>query len=125
MVGGPLMGKFGKYWVAYYLVFLVSVIFLTWRHWDALRWNDESYVFLLAAIFGMSAGLAAIVAVFVEVIGTVVLLIPARVKKLRDEGRREAHRQWRAWNARRMAAEREGQPFDEPPPGDSESDNGK
>ena len=119
------MGKFGKYWVAYYLVFLVSVIFLTWRHWDALRWDDVSYVFLLAAIFGTSAGLAATVAMFVEVIGTVVLLIPARVKKLRDEGRQEERRQWRAWNERRVAAEREGKPFDEPPPGDSESKNGK
>ena len=54
-----------------------------------------------------------------------VLLIPARVKKLRDEGRQESHQQWRAWNARRMAAEREGKPFDESPPGDSESKNGK
>ena len=123
------MGKFGKYWVAYYLVFLVSVIFLTWRHWDALRWDDESYVFLLAAIFGTSAGLAATVAMFVEVIGTVVLLIPARVKKLRDEGRlegrQESHQQWRAWNERRMAAEREGRPFTEPPPTGTESKNGK
>ena len=53
-----------------------------------------------------------------------VLLIPARVKKLRDEGRQESHQQWRAWNKRRVAAEREGR-FTEPPPAGPESKNGK
>ena len=45
-----------------------------------------------------------------------VLLIPEAVKKLKDEGRKEEHRQWVGWNERRMAAERAGLPFDEPPP---------
>ena len=51
-----------------------------------------------------------------------VLLIPARIKRLKDEGRREQHQEWVAWNRRRMAAEREGLPFDEPPPAGPDDD---
>ena len=45
-----------------------------------------------------------------------VLLIPRRIKQLKDEGRREKHREWVAWNERRKAAERNGTHFDEPHP---------
>ena len=34
----------------------------------------------------------------------------------RVEGRAERDAAWDAWNRRRMAAEAEGKPFDEPPP---------
>ena len=34
----------------------------------------------------------------------------------RDEGRNEANRKWADWNNRRIKAEDEGVPFDEPPP---------
>ena len=34
----------------------------------------------------------------------------------RVEGRAEERAAWEAWNRRRMAAEAEGKPFDEPPP---------
>ncbi len=37
-------------------------------------------------------------------------------EKLRQEGRVETNAKWDAWNARRMAAEEKGEPFDEPPP---------
>ena len=36
----------------------------------------------------------------------------------RREGRTEVMAAWRAWNERRIAAERDGRDFDEPPPGD-------
>ena len=39
-----------------------------------------------------------------------------RQEERRQEGRREAHQEWEAWNARRLAAERNGGEFDEPPP---------
>ena len=38
-------------------------------------------------------------------------------EKLREEGRKENQRLWAAWNQRRLEAEENGQPFDEPPPG--------
>ena len=34
----------------------------------------------------------------------------------REEGRAEANQVWAAWNQRRLDAERDGQPFAEPPP---------
>lgn len=37
-------------------------------------------------------------------------------EKRRQEGRREAYAEWEAWNTRRLAAERNGGAFDEPPP---------
>ena len=39
-----------------------------------------------------------------------------RQEERRQEGRRETHAQWEAWNTRRLAAERNGAEFDEPPP---------
>ena len=34
----------------------------------------------------------------------------------RDEGRDEERRMWTDWNTRRLEAEKNGEPFDEPPP---------
>ena len=38
------------------------------------------------------------------------------------EGRAEMNTAWQTWNERRMAAEANGEPFDEPPPGASSPD---
>ncbi len=126
-----------KYWIIYYIVFIGSFAFLFWRHWNALRWDNETYVYLLAAIFGLAAGTALMSAIFVEVIGYMVLLIPARIRQLKEEGRKEGReegqkegreserQQWLAWNERRLAAERENRSFDEPPPASQPSKNGK
>ena len=54
-----------------------------------------------------------------------VLLIPDAVRKLKDAGRQEANQKWVAWNERRLAAERAGLPFDEPPPAGPHSKNGQ
>ena len=37
-----------------------------------------------------------------------------------QEGREENQRLWAAWNQRRLEAERNGEPFNEPPPGTSD-----
>ena len=123
------------YWVIYYLVYVVAVIVLL-----ALNWRSftlENYVYLLAAIAGASLGIALFIAIMSEGIGYMVLLIPRRIKELKDqgreegrkegreegreEGRKDANRRWMAWNQRRMAAERDGLPFDEPPPAGPDS----
>ena len=119
----------GKYWVSYYIVYIVSVVFLLWRHWEAIRWDDESYIYLLAAIFGLSVGIALMVAILVEVTGRMVLLIPDAVRKIkqagREEGREEERREWLAWYERQQAAFRDGRPFTEPPPNGSQGNSGK
>ena len=46
----------------------------------------------------------------------VIPVIEAHKSEGRAEGRTEAWAEWRAWNERRLAAEREGREFNEPPP---------
>ena len=41
----------------------------------------------------------------------------------RAEGRAESQAEWEAWNERRMAAEANGEPFDERPPGSAARDS--
>ena len=43
-------------------------------------------------------------------------LVEPLKEKQRAEGRAEEREAWEAWNRRRLAAEAEGKPFDEPPP---------
>lgn len=45
-------------------------------------------------------------------------VIEARREEGRVEGRAESDAAWREWNRRRMDAEGQGIPFDEPPPGE-------
>ena len=79
-----------NYWLGYYAVYLVTLIFLCARHRDALMdWSDERYIFTLAAIYTASVGTALTLAIIAEGVGYVVLLIPKRIKQLKDEGRRE------------------------------------
>ena len=81
-----------NYWISYYLVYIGGVAFGLWRYWEQL---DEAGVYLLAAIFGASAGGALLVAIVLEVTGRMVLLIPAAIKKYKEEGRQEERRRIR------------------------------
>ena len=79
-----------NYWLGYYGVYLVTLAFLCARHWRAITdWSDEGYLFTLAAIFTVSVGTALTAAILAEGVGYVVLLIPRRIKQLKDEGRAE------------------------------------
>ena len=79
-----------NYWLGYYAVYLSVLIFLLVRHRDeVMDWSGTGYIFTLAAIFTVSVGTALTSAIIAEGVGYVVLLIPKRIKKLKDEGRRE------------------------------------
>ena len=136
-----LMERWGKYWVCYYGVFLAILASLLASYWSALDWRDESWLLLLAAIFGVSAGTALTITIIVEGLVSMVLLIPKVAEKLRAEGeaigfakgeasglakgeasglaKGEASglEKAKAWLERKAAAERAGLPFDEPFPG--------
>ena len=56
-------------------------------------------------------------ALSVEVFMLVEHYLRRRMKKALDEQQAE----WESWNERRLAAERDGRPFDEPPPGRSKN----
>ena len=46
----------------------------------------------------------------------VIPVIEAHKAEGREQGRAESRAEWRAWNERRLAAEREGREFAESPP---------
>ncbi len=77
----------GSYWVAYYLVYLAGVGVGLWKY-PPFQEHGNEVIYLLAAIFGAAAGLALLVAILLEVTGRMVLLIPAAIKKYREEGRK-------------------------------------
>ena len=83
------MERWGKYWIIYYIVFLVVLAFLLRRHWHALDWSDETYLLLLAAIFGVSAGAALTVTILSEFGVSIVLLIPSTYKWIKEKGHKE------------------------------------
>ena len=127
-----------RYWGVYYLIYVVSVAIFLGLQWASL--NRDNYIYLLAAIFGAAVGIALLSGIFVEGVGRMVLLIPAVVKRLRDQGREEGlergreeglegqrnlQQQWVSWYERHQAAQRDGQPFTEPPPAGPPSRNGK
>ena len=92
-----------NYWLVYYVVYVGGVAAGLGHYWQRLAADDG--IFWMAAIFGVSAGSALLVAIFLEVLGRMVLLIPAAIKKLKDEGRREERR--RIFDAIRQLGERE------------------
>ncbi len=82
-----------NYWVAYYLVYVAGVAFGLWRYWPRLLRDDG--ILWLAAIFAVSAGIALLAAVFLEVLGRMVLLIPAAIKKIKEQGIKEGREEER------------------------------
>ena len=67
----------------------------------------DDWVFTLAAVYGASVGTALLVAIIAEVTGKVVLLIPAAVKKIMENGR-EDQRKREEEAYRRFGVEKDG-----------------
>ena len=84
----PLKSIGERYWIAYYLVYVITAGVGLWRYrpWQQSG-NDELYA--LVAIFALAAGVALLAAILMEVIGRMVLLIPAEIKRLKEIGRKE------------------------------------
>jgi hypothetical protein len=69
--------------------------------------QKDDWLYPLAAIFGSSVGTALLLAIIVEVTGRVVLLIPAAIKKIKEE-EREDQRKRMAEALRRFGVEKDG-----------------
>ena len=85
-----------RYWLGYYLVYILTAIAGAIRHHRSIlepTGNEDLYT--LAAIFGVAAGTALTSAVTTEAVGYVVLLIPRRIREIKEEGRAEAHAEGR------------------------------
>ena len=100
----PLRSIAERYWVVYYLVYVAGVAFGAWRY-HPLQEQGKDELYALVAVFALAAGLALLVAIILEVIGRMVLLIPAEIKRLKEQGRREERR--RIVEALRQLGERE------------------
>ena len=81
-----------RYWLGYYTVYVLTVIAGMIRYRRALlepTGNEDLYT--MAAIFGVGAGVALTSVIITEAVGYVVLLIPKRIREIKEEGRAEAH----------------------------------
>ena len=82
----------GEYWIAYYLFYVAIAALGCWLNRSRLQWSQllrEDQVYLLAAIFGVAAGVALLAAIILEVTGRMVLLIPKAWNRAKREGRAE------------------------------------
>ena len=91
----------GGYWGAYYLVYVVGMVYLAYHFRHHLRFpeagqQDVNALFVAAAICGVSAGTALFVAIIVEVTGRMVLLIPRAWNRAKSIGRTEERDRVRA-----------------------------
>ena len=110
------------YWTIYFLVYVAVAGILLGLLWGDLS-NEPSLdrMVFISAIFGVSAGASAGVAILSELVGSaVMLIIPATFKWIKDKGRKEAiaenNSEWDAWLARYREAQASGEEFGEPPP---------
>ena len=76
-----------NYWLGYYAVYMASIIVLTARYGHLIvDGSDSEQIFTAAAIFGAATGIALTSALTAEGAGYLVLLIPRRIKQIKDEG---------------------------------------
>ena len=85
-----------NYWAGYYAVYvLMTAVLAAVFRAQVSTWPETEALFVAAAIFAVSAGVALLSAIITEGVGHVVLLIPRRIKKIKDEGRAEGRAQER------------------------------
>ena len=84
-----------NYWLGYYAVYMASLIVLTARYGHLVAEGSGSEeIFVTAAIFGAATGIALTSAITAEGVGYLVLLIPRRIKQIKDEARAEGREEW-------------------------------
>ena len=77
------------YWVIYFIGYLAAFAALLSLRWHGVLQGPDR-VHLLAAVFGVAAGAASVFAILVEGGVRIVLLIPATIRRLLEQGRKEA-----------------------------------
>ena len=112
----------GRILLTFYVIWVLLAGLLTWARISIaenppLAWPEIVIIGIVSA--AITVGIALPLA-FGAVEGTNMVLAELRKRlwqeEAREEGREETQRAWEAWNERRIAAERDGEPFTEPPP---------
>ena len=101
----PLKQAFGKYWLVYYLVYVVNVAVFLWQYRVPLLSRgtaDDTRLYLLAAVFGVSAGIALTVTILMEVLITMVLLAPRVWRHAVNQGKQEGLQEGRQEEKKRV-----------------------
>ena len=116
---------FAAYFITFSLLFALISGIAAWLSWSPV-FNVRDAAELAMTAMGLASGrvlwLAAFSIITVEVSNVIVeYLIVDRYKRGKSEGIKEGVKgersKWQAWYERQQAAQREGLPFDEPPPG--------
>ena len=117
-----------KYWYFYYAGFILILVLLINYYREVLTSRNQDPIYLMAAIFAVSAGAALTITILAEATGAMVLLIPKIKDSIKAQGKAEgitlgkaegvaeANQAARDWQQRKDAAEQAGRPFNEPPP---------
>ena len=85
-----------KYWLGYYCVYVAVFAYCSFIFRDELaKWPRIESLFAAAAIFAVSTGVALLSALIMEGGGYLILLIPNRIKELKDAGRVEGRAEGR------------------------------
>ena len=76
-----------KYWLGYYIVYAATLVIMTVRYGRLIaEGTDPERIFIAAAIFGVSTGVALTAAIASEGVGYLILLIPNRIREISEEG---------------------------------------
>ena len=104
---------------------IICLGLLTWFEVGYQR-DDGSLATVIAIGQGMAPLVVVVTATTVVILEGSTMLAERYLQRRYEEGQAKGRAEgmadeaarWRAWNARRLEAEREGRPFDEPPPGE-------
>ena len=113
-----LVHRSGKFLAAFYtcwaaLTGLLSYARIVTAQSPPLAWPEIAIIVIVAAAVCAAISIPLAFA-FSE--GIPMVIAKLWLDRARQEGRQETQRAWEAWNERRLAAERDGRPFTEPPP---------
>ena len=108
----------GQFLIIFLLQYLTFSGFLVYHEVTAV--STDAITTMLAILMGMAQlGFVSAINTVVAVEGYQMLAeryLRRRYREGKAEGRDEVWQEWHDWNERRVAAEKEGLPFDESPP---------
>ena len=117
--------RLGWFLVSFYVIWalltgLMSYARIATAENPPLLWPEIAIIVIIAA--AITVGIALPLA-FGIVEGIPMVLAKLHTDRVREEARKERDQVWEAWLERREAAERDGEPFIEPPPSRNGTNN--
>ena len=112
------------YFVLFSVQFIVCTGFIAWYE-TFVNVGDNAYE-TFADTGRVATPFVVLIAAETIILVEVLFMLSERyLRKRYMQGQADNQKEWEAWNNRRMAAEAEGRPFDEPPPSPPIRENGR